>query len=115
MNKSKTGLKRIIAVILLFVVSLLLVSEVAAFTLYGIPFLSIQMFQVTGISIQSGITLAELSLSDFSVMFMMWIAPCIFCIAISVYLHCKLIMFVLRKSFGWLKVIFQQTKEKSEN
>lgn len=110
--KSKSGnttLKKVIALFLTFFTMVLLLSELATFTLYAVPMIGIQMFQMTGIGIESGLTLSAFTVSDMSVMFMMWIMPCIFFIGISIYLHCKLIRLVFKKIANWLSVIFNKS------
>lgn len=110
-TKSHNGLRKMVALLLAFVTMVLLLSEISTFVLYAVPMIGIQMFQMTGIGIESGLTLSEFTVSDFSVMFMMWIMPCVFFIGISIWAHCKLIKFTCRKIWSWLKIVFMCYKK----
>lgn len=109
--KNRNGIRQVVALILSFVTMLLLLSEISTFVLYGVPMIGIKLFQMTGIGIQSGLTLSQFTVSDASVMFMMWIMPCLFFVGISIYVHCKLIKFAFRKIIGWLKIVFMSSKK----
>lgn len=105
------GVKKVIALFFSFIVMVLLLSEISTFTMYAVPMIGIKMFQATGIGIQSGLTLGEFTVSDMSVMFMMWIMPCIFFIGLSIWAHCKLIRLVWQKVKAWLKIVFTSAKK----
>lgn len=107
----RNHIKKVIAAILAILLLFCLLCEISAFTLYAVPMIGIQMFQQTGIGIENGLTLANFTVSDFSVMFMMWIAPFMFFVGISIWVHCKLIKYVCRKMVGWLRIIFAKPKK----
>lgn len=109
-QKDHTVFRKVVAAMLAFVTMVLLLSELSTFTLYAVPMIGIQMFQMTGIGIESGLSLAEFSVSDFSVMFMMWVMPCLFFVGISIYAHCKLIRAVCRKLCVWFWIVFARSK-----
>lgn len=113
-SKNNVKVRKVIAFVLSFFTMVLLLSELAAFTMYAVPMIGIQMFQMTGISVEAGLTLSSFTVSDASVMFMMWILPCIFFTGIGIYVHCKLIKIVCRKLFVWCRVIFARTPTKSQ-
>lgn len=108
--KYQNILCKVFASVLSFFLVVLLLSEISTYVLYVIPMIGIQLFQITGIGIESGLTLSEFTVSDFSVMFMMWIMPCIFFVGISIWLHCKLIGIACRKLIFWLKIVFTDMK-----
>ena len=110
--EKKSRIKKVIAIILAILLMFCLLCEISAFTLYAIPMIGIQMFQMTGIGIENGLTLASFTVSDCSVMIMMWLAPFAFFVGISVWVHCKLIKFVCKKMTGWLKIIFSKALKK---
>lgn len=109
--KKQNGLRKVIALVLSFLAMVLLLSEISTFILYAVPMIGVQMFQMTGIGIEAGLTFNEFTVSDFSVMFMMWIMPCIFFIGISIWAHCKLISFTCRKISNWLRIVFASSKK----
>lgn len=110
-KKGNNGFRKVVAMLLSFIVMVLLLSEISTFVLYAVPMIGIQMFQMTGIGIESGLTLSEFTVSDFSVMFMMWIMPCVFFIGISIWVHCKLIKVTCCKIWCWLKIVFTNSKK----
>lgn len=110
-SEKKSRIKKIIAIILAILLLFCLLCEISAFTLYAVPMIGIQMFQMTGIGIENGLTLANFTVSDCSVMIMMWLAPFAFFVGISIWIHCKLIKFVCNKMISWLKIIFSKPKK----
>lgn len=109
--EKRVHIKKVIAVILAILLLFCLLCEISSFTLYAVPMIGIQMFQMTGVGIENGLTLANFTVSDCSVMIMMWLAPFAFFVGISVWVHCKLIKFVCKKMVGWLKIIFSKPKK----
>lgn len=109
--EKKSRIKKVIAIILAILLMFCLLCEISTFTLYAVPMIGIQMFQMTGIGIENGLTLANFTVSDCSVMIMMWLAPFVFFVGISIWVHCKLIKFVCKKMISWLKIIFSKPKK----
>ena len=110
-DKSHNGFRKVVALLLSFITMVLLLSEISTFVLYAVPMIGIEMFQMTGIGIEACLTLSEFTVSDFSVMFMMWIMPCVFFIGISIWIHCKLISLTCHKIWSWLKIVFASSKK----
>lgn len=98
-------LKKMIALLLIFLVCCGVTTEVVAFGMYGLPTFCVKLFQTTGISLESGMTVHKFLMQDLCVMFMMWIIPCLFITGVSVYLHAKLIKYSMRRVARWLRFL----------
>lgn len=101
-------LKKVIALLLIFVVCCGVTTEVLMFGMYILPALCVKLFQITGISIESGMKLAKFPMQDFCVMFMMWILPCLFLTGISIYVHAKLVVKSARYVVRWFRFLFKR-------
>ena len=55
--EKKSRIKKVIAIILAILLMFCLLCEISTFTLYAVPMIGIQMFQMTGIGIENGLTL----------------------------------------------------------
>lgn len=111
-NVDKSGdnivLKKIIAFLLIFVVCCLVTTEVLMFGMYALPAMCVKLFQVTGITLESGIKLGKFPMQDLCVMFMMWIIPCLFLTGVSVYFHVKLIGKSARHVIRWFRFLIKR-------
>ena len=116
--------KKVITLILCFFCSVFLTAETYALLTHIIPYVSIVMFQATGISVAEGLTFAEFSVGDTIVLCMMWLLPCLCGIAMVSAAQWKLICFVVRKMARMIRNAFfcrsvpaeenqTETKEKS--
>lgn len=114
MNKNSLGVKKTVAVVLLLVTTLFVVSELVTYTTWAMPLIAIQLFQMAGIGIESGMTIANFAIGDMAVMFMMWILPCLFVLGLSLYVHAKLLKWYFKKFVSWLKVIFTRKSKNSD-
>lgn len=106
-KKSQNGLRRVIAAVLAFFSSVLMLSELMTVALYVLPFLSVQMYQVAGVKLMTDtMVLADMTVVNFVVLMMMWFFPTLFLCAILILIHWKLIRVVMRRVGLWLKIVF---------
>lgn len=90
-------LRKVIAVMITFVVMVLLIAETYTYVTWFVPWISINMFQVTGISVADGLTFSEFSVGDTVVMIMMWLLPSLAMVGISTACQWAIIKWVVRK------------------
>lgn len=108
--------KRFIALILTFFISVILLAETYALLTQLIPYVSITMFQMTGISVEAGLTIAEFSVGDLIVLCMMWGLPSLCGVALVSAAQWKLICFAVGKMARMLRNAFRRTpKAPAEN
>lgn len=113
-EKNSLGVKKGVAVVLLLVTTLFIVSELVTYTTWAMPLIAIQLFQLAGIGIESGVTIANFAIGDMAVMFMMWILPCMFALGLSLYVHAKLLKWYFKKFVSWLRLIFMRKPKNSD-
>ena len=92
-----SGLKKFLSCVLFFVGCLLLISETYAMIAQIVPYVVIRLYQMTGISVASGLTFAEFSVGDMVVMIMMWLMPSLCAVGLICAAQWKFICFVVRK------------------
>lgn len=100
---SKTGgnhaslLRKVIAVMITFVAMILLVAETYTYVTWFVPWISIHIFQITGIAVADGLTFSEFSVGDTVVMIMMWLLPSLAMVGITTACQWVFIKWVVRK------------------
>lgn len=104
--RSSLAVRRIITVILCFFMTVFLLAETYTLLICVIPWVSINMFQATGISVAEGLTFAEFSVGDMIVLFMMWLLPCLCGVALVSAAQWKFICFMVRKMYNMFKASF---------
>ena len=74
-SKGLSVLKKILVIAFCVLLTIMLLSVIYSAITVFIPYLSITLFQETGISITEGLTFAEFSVGDMVVLCMMWLLP----------------------------------------
>lgn len=110
-NSSTLVMRKFVALLICFFAVVFLLAETYVVLTRFIPYISILMFQDTGITVADGLTFSEFSVGDFIVMCMMWLFPVLCCIALVCAAQWKVICFVVRK----LIFIWKVASRKSEN
>ena len=99
--------RKIIAILLCFFGAIFLVSLIYSVIAYLIPYVTIRMFQFTGISIAEGLTFAEFSVGDTVVLLMMWFFPSCCLTGLLTAFIWKLACIITRKSINMLRRSFK--------
>ena len=101
--RSSLAVRRIITVILCFFMTVFLLAETYTLLICVIPWVSINMFQATGISVAEGLT------------FVMWLLPCLCGVALVSAAQWKFICFMVRKMYNMFKASFVRTVSADTN
>lgn len=114
-KNSGNGLRRIIAAVLSFFSSVLLLSELMTMALYVLPFVSVQMYQMAGVQLMTEtMVLGDMTVVNFVVLMMMWFFPTLFVCVLLVLVHWKLICVVMKRVGLWLRIVFPARKKVDE-
>ena len=107
---SAATVRKVIAILLCFFGAVFLVSLIYSVIAYFIPYVSIRLFQFTGISIAEGLTFAEFSVGDTVVLLMMWFFPCCCLTALITAFIWKLACLITIKSINMLRRSFKSAE-----
>ena len=99
-------LRRLGAFLFCLVCAVFFLAETYAVFAVVIPYVSISMFQETGIAVAEGLTLAEFSIGDMIVLCMMWLFPALAAVALITAAQWKFLCFIAHYVRRFCKVAF---------
>lgn len=106
--------KRIVSFILVFLSTVIVISEVITFAIWAVPLICLQVWQMSGLGSLANVVVSDLTVTNITVMCMMWLLPCLFLCGMGFYLHCKLLRAFWHKNRKWIHVFKDSGKKRKE-
>lgn len=104
-EQKQIRVRRFISGCLMFFTMVLVLSEVITFAIWAMPLICLQVWQMSGLGSLAAVAVKDITVTNITVMCMMWLLPCLFLCGICFYLHCKLLRYLWNKLKKWFVVL----------